>query len=108
MHTHLLESLIDHYLAEKDITQGSFDLYQYLSLNQKRLILPIEYEEDISVSIINAHIENHLSKEVLTTEQAKKLILANIENRRYFWHYLDYALIHFMINFVCGSIFTCF
>ena len=150
MMKHPLEQFIENYLAEKDITQGSYDLYhtilkqyanylidhriqyattqdlknyiawkksqgystrwiyhqisaikglyQYLFLNQKRLNLPIMYEEDISESIKNVHIENCLEKEILTIEQAKQLILSNKENRRYIWHYRDYAILYLMLT----------
>lgn len=150
MHKHSLEPLIDLYLSEKDITEGSFalyqtilkqyvtylkehriqyattedlmnyiawkksqgystrwiyhqisaikGLYQYLSLHQKRLSLPIEYEEDISVSMKNVHIENSLEKDILTIEQAKQLILSNKDNRRYIWHYRDYAILYLMLT----------
>lgn len=150
MNTHPLEPLIQQYLAEKDITKGTFDLYdtilkqyteylkehqilyanttdiinyrewkreqdystrwiyhqvsaikglyQYLSLNQKRLTLPIEYAQDITESIKNEHINKDISKPILTINQAKHLIMCTKENRKYIWHYRDHAIIYLMLT----------
>lgn len=147
---HHIESLISQYLAEKDITTGTRELYQtilkqythylnenqivyaktsdvmnylemirkkgcstrwihhqitvlkglyqYLSFNQNRLSLPEAYAFDIMKSIKNERIEKRLSKPILTTEQAKHLILYLKDNRKYIWHYRDYALIYLMIT----------
>jgi|GEM_PF-3212853 len=46
----------------------------------------------------NVHIENSLEKDILTIEQAKQLILSNKDNRRYIWHYLDYAILYLMLT----------
>jgi len=150
MNNHPLEQLITEYLAEKDITKGSYDLYDtilkqyvsylkdhdiiyattqdvinhiemktsqgyshrwiyhqisaiknlysYLSLNQKRLNLPAEYEVDITVSIKNVKIHQKTPKTILTTEQTKQLILKTKENRKYIWQYRDHAIIYLMLT----------
>lgn len=73
-------------------------LYRYLSFNQARLALPVEYIFDIMESIKNVRIEKRIAKPVLTTEQAKHLLLCLKDNRKYIWHYRDYALIYLMIT----------
>ena len=150
MNNHPLEQLITEYLAEKDITKGSYDLYitvlkQYLSslveqdityatkqdvidyidmktsqgysnkwiyhqisaikglysylfLNQKRLDLPQEYSIDITLSIKNVKIHHQSPRKVLTTEQAKQLILKTKENRKAIWQYRDHAIIYMMLT----------
>ena len=150
MNNHPLEQLITEYLAEKDITKGSYDLYatilkqyvsylkehdityattqdvtdyidmktshgysnkwiyhqisaikglyRYLSLNQKRLNLPVEYEVNITVSIKNVKIHQQTPKSILTTEQAKQLILKTKENRKAIWQYRDHAIIYLMLT----------
>jgi site-specific recombinase XerD len=150
MNRHPLEQLILDYLAEKDITKGSYDLYdtilkqyvsylkehhimyansqdvtnyinmkksqgysnkwiyqqisaikglyRYLSINQKRLDLPSEYEVNITASIKNVKTQQKTHKTILTTEQAKQLILKTKENRRYIWQYRDYAIIYLMLT----------
>jgi integrase/recombinase XerD len=149
MNTHPLELLISQYLAEKDITRGSWELYntilkqytsylkdhqilyakksdvinyrewkrnqgysvrwiyhqisaikglyQYLSMNQKRLGLPEEYADDITVTIKNESIKPTVPKAILTTHQAKHLILHLKNNRKYIWHYRDYPMIYLML-----------
>lgn len=150
MNKHPLEQLITEYLAEKDITKGSYDLYitvlkqyvsylkdhdityattqdvikyidmkssqgysdkwiyhqisaikglySYLSFNQKRLNLPAEYEVDITKSIKNVKIHQQTPKSILTTKQAKQLILKTKENRKYIWQYRDHAIIYLMLT----------
>ncbi len=150
MNNHPLEQLITEYLAEKDITKGSYDLYitvlkqyltylkehdityatkqdvndyinmkktkgysekwiyhqisaikglyRYLSLNQRRLDLPHEYSINITLSIKNVKIHQQSPKKVLTTEQAKQLILKTKENRKYIWQYRDHAIIYLMLT----------
>jgi len=150
MNNHPLESLILQYLAEKDITAGTYDLYflilkqytlylkenhilfattcdvnhyldwkrrqgytthwiyhqttaikgfyQYLSSNQKRLDLPEAYVQNITESIKSERIDHSISKPILTIEQAKQLILSTKNNRKYIWHYRDYAMLYLMIT----------
>jgi site-specific recombinase XerD len=150
MNKHSIESLILNYLAEKDITSGTYDLYirilkqytkylidnqivfaktrdiinylewkrgqgytthwlyhqttaikglyRYLSSNQKRLKLPEEYAQNITESIKNERINHKVSKPILTIEQAKKLLLFTKNNRKYIWHYRDYAIFYLMIT----------
>ena len=73
-------------------------LYQYLSLHQKRLDLPIEYASDITETLKNERITQTLSKPILTVAQAKHLILYTKENRKYIWHYRDYAIVYLMLT----------
>lgn len=73
-------------------------LYRYLSINQKRLDLPVEYAHDITESIKNEQIKNRKPKPILTINQAKHLILFTKNNRKYIWHYRDHAMIYLMIT----------
>lgn len=150
MDKHPLESLINLYLAEKDIKKGTYELYitilkqyidylithhilypttddvkkyielkrslgyssqwiyhqintlkgfyQYLSNNQKRLSLPEVYENDITLHIKNEPLKIRLYQNVLSTEQAKQLILNTKDLRKYIWHYRDFAMIYLMIT----------
>ena len=150
MNNHPLESLIEQYLAEKDITNGSWDLYhtilnqyivylkehdviiaktkdvkkyitkkrsegyssawiyqqinaikglyRYLSRNQKRLGLSEDYAMDITETIKNERVKKHLTKPVLTIEEAKQLLTCTKEKRKYIWHYRDYAMIYLMLT----------
>lgn len=150
MNNHPLEQLITEYIAEKDNTKGSYDLYitvlkqylsylkehdityatkqdvinyidiktsqgysnrwiyhqisaikglyHYLSLNQKRLDLPPEYEINMTLSIKNVKIHQQSPRKVLTTEQAKQLILKMKENRKAIWQYRDHAIIYLMLT----------
>lgn len=72
--------------------------YQYLSVNQKRLSLPDIYETDITAQIKNEPLKIRLYQNVLTTEQAKQLILNTKDLRRYIWHYRDFAIVYLMIT----------
>jgi site-specific recombinase XerD len=72
--------------------------YRYLAKNHLRLDLPVKYSTDISQSIENEHIDNSISKVILTTSQAKKLILCTKNKRKYIWHYRDYAMLYLMIT----------
>ena len=150
MQPHPLESLIDLYLSEKDITVESYELYHiilkqfvtylkdhhilyaetkdikdyiqtkkeegytirwchhqlgvikvfysYLSLNQNRFRLDERYQYNIAEPIQNVRIKKDVSKPMLTTHQAKHLILHLKSHRRYIWHYRDYAIIYLMIT----------
>ena len=150
MKYHSLEPLIKQYLAEKDVTRGTMDLYhiiltqytiylkehkiqcastsdvldylewkksqgystrwivhqtsvikglyRYLSLNQVRLGLPVEYARDITEQIKSAPIKHRVSKPVLTIKQAKQLILFTKNNRKYIWHYRDHAIVYLMLT----------
>lgn len=72
--------------------------YKYLSLNQKRLNLPEVYAYDISDSIKNVSKKPRLSTPVLAVEQAKQLLINTRDNRKYIWHYRDYAIIYLMLT----------
>ena len=150
MEIHPLESLIEEYLGEKDITKKSHELYltilsqyagylkdnntpyadktnvsnyinlkknqgysnnwlylqistikafyKYLSLNQKRLNLPEVYAYDITETIKNVSKKTDTSKKILTVEQVKQLLTYTKDNRRYIWHYRDYAIIYLMLT----------
>jgi integrase/recombinase XerD len=150
LNNHPLESLITMYLAEKDITKGTSDLYKailkhyvaylndhqiiyaktndvvafqmheldrgcskrfvysqisvlkglyhYLSFNQKRLGLPVEYTVNIIDPIKNKFIKNREPKPILTIEEAKQLILRTKLSRKYIWHYRDHALVYLMLT----------
>ena len=72
--------------------------YRYLSIHYKRLDLPKSYAYDISEPIKNVSLKTCDEKKTLTPEEAKKLILYLKLNRKYIWHYRDYALIYLMIT----------
>lgn len=71
--------------------------YKYLSLNQTRLNLHETYAYDITESIKNVSKKPRTSNTVLTVEQAKQLLIQTKENRKYIWHYRDYAIIYLML-----------
>lgn len=73
-------------------------LYRYLSDNQRRYDLPIEYAFDITLSIKNEQSSRENNRPLLTIEQAKQLIIKTKENRRYIWHYRDHAMIYLMLT----------
>lgn len=73
-------------------------LYGYLSLNQKRLSLPIEYALNISERIKHQIKENKLSKTALSAIEAKQLILSLKDKRKFIWHYRDYAIFYLMLT----------
>jgi len=72
--------------------------YQYLSLNQKRLNLPEVFAFDITNSIKNVSKKTTLTKPVLTVEQAKQLLTYSRDNRKYIWHFRDYAIVYLMLT----------
>lgn len=72
--------------------------YKYLSLNQMRLKINEAYAYNIALDIKNEPIKKGLSKDVLSANQAKALILKTKENRRHIWHYRDYAIVYLMIT----------
>jgi site-specific recombinase XerD len=72
--------------------------YKYLSLNQMRLNLDEVYAYNIAQEIKNEPIDRGLSKDVLTTSQAKALILKTKVKRKYIWHFRDYTMIYLMIT----------
>ncbi len=67
-------------------------------MNQKRLDLPPEYEINMTLSIKNVKIHQQSPRKVLTTEQAKQLILKTKENRKAIWQYRDHAIIYLMLT----------
>lgn len=73
-------------------------LYRYLSENQARLNLPLVYEENIMQTIKNVKIPTDSIKPVLTISQAKQLLLHTKNNRKYIWHFRDYAMIYLMLT----------
>ncbi|MDY0138551.1 MAG: tyrosine-type recombinase/integrase [Candidatus Izemoplasmatales bacterium] len=72
--------------------------YQYLSFNQVRLDLEEIYALNITETLKNVHVEKKIKKPILTIKQAKHLILYLKNNRKYSWHYRDYALVFLMIT----------
>jgi site-specific recombinase XerD len=72
--------------------------YSYLSLNQNRLGLDDRYQYNIAEPIQNIKIKKEVSKPILTTHQAKHLILNLKYHRKYIWHFRDYAMIYLMIT----------
>jgi site-specific recombinase XerD len=73
-------------------------LYRYLSDNQIRYGLSIEYAFDITLSIKNLQSSRENNRPLLTIEQAKQLIMKTKENRRYIWQYRDHAMIYLMLT----------
>jgi len=73
-------------------------MYQYLSLNYKRLSLDVSYGIDITAPIQNISVTKFLSKPTLTKAEAKHLILYLKHNRQFIWHYRDYAIIFLMLT----------
>ena len=73
-------------------------LYQYLKEHQKRLGLSLEYALDITESIPNESIKHRIAKPILSIEQAKHVIQHTKNNRKYIWHYRDYAMLFLMMT----------
>lgn len=73
-------------------------LYQYLSKHHMWLNIPEVYAFDITDSLKNIRREQTTSKPILTTIQAKQLILYLKNNRTNIWNYRDYAMIYLMIT----------
>jgi site-specific recombinase XerD len=78
--------------------------YKYLSEHYQRLNLEDIYAYNIAGEIKNEPLDKSLSKDVLSADQAKYLILKTKENRRYIWHYRDYAIIYLMVTTAMRSV----
>jgi integrase len=72
--------------------------YKYLTLNQKRLNLPEVYAYDITETVKNFVKKPRNDKPILTVEQAKQLLIYTRDNRKYIWHYRDYAIVYLMLT----------
>jgi site-specific recombinase XerD len=72
--------------------------YLFLSEHQSRLHLNEVYAINIAADIKNEPIDKGLSKDVLSVSEAKAFILKTKENRKYIWHYRDYAIVYLMIT----------
>ena len=73
-------------------------LYRYLKINQHRLHLPDEYAYNVMIPIKNERIKYHITKPILTIEQAKRMILHTKKIRKSIWHYRDHAMIYLMLT----------
>lgn len=73
-------------------------LYNYLSINQKRHVLPEVYQYDIMLLVKDEKIKKQMKKPVLTKEEARHLILITKEQRKYLWHYRNHAIISLMLT----------
>ena len=73
-------------------------LYQYLSLNQKRLGLPEIYQYDIMQMVKNERIKKRMNKSVLTIDEARHLLLTTKKQRKSIWHYRNHAIISLMLT----------
>lgn len=72
--------------------------YKYLSDHYMHLNFNDVYAYNIALDIKNQPLEKGLSKDVLSANQAKELILSSKENRKYIWHYRDHAIIYLMMT----------
>jgi site-specific recombinase XerD len=72
--------------------------YRYLSQNQKRLDLPVQYLYDIVEPVKVAPVKPGLTKPVLSVKQAKQLLLKTKENRKFIWDYRDHAIVYLMLT----------
>ena len=73
-------------------------LFQYLSLNQKRFMLPDVYKYDIMMPVKSERIQPQMTKPVLTIEEARHLILSTKQQRKFIWHYRNHAIISLMLT----------
>jgi site-specific recombinase XerD len=73
-------------------------LYRYLKLNQKHLNLSTEYCFDIMEPIKNERIKRQIKKEILTLDQARKLITQTKKKRKTIRHYRNHAIIYLMLT----------
>ena len=72
--------------------------YRYLKEHALRLNIPKVYLDDVTLPIKNIKIEQRITKEILTIEQAKQLILKTKQNRKYIWQYRDHAIVYLMLT----------
>ena len=72
--------------------------YRYLRMNRKLLGLSEVYDFDVAESIKNIRAKPRISKNMLTLDQAKQIILLTKNNRKYIWHYRDHAILFLMIT----------
>jgi integrase len=73
-------------------------LYRYLNTHVQELKLPEVYRYDLMKSIQNEKIKNHLSKHVLSMDEAKHLIVESKRIRTYTYHYRNHAIIYLMLT----------
>ncbi len=73
-------------------------LYRYLKGNYKHLNLPIEYSFDIMESVKNERIKRQIKKEILTLDQARKLITQTKKTRKTIRQYRNHAIIYLMLT----------
>ncbi|MBU1142737.1 MAG: site-specific integrase [Firmicutes bacterium] len=73
-------------------------LYQYLKTNQRHLLISDHYTYDIMEGIKNENIQYHISKTILTLEQARHLILHTKKIRKSIWHYRNHAIVYLMLT----------
>ncbi|MCF7926983.1 MAG: tyrosine-type recombinase/integrase [Candidatus Izimaplasma sp.] len=72
--------------------------YRYLRANHKQLDLSEVYANDITEEIRNPHPKMRMRRQMLTIEQAKKLIVSTRKNRKYIWHYRNHAILFLMLT----------
>ncbi|QWB95460.1 site-specific integrase [Mycoplasmatota bacterium] len=72
--------------------------YKYLRTNYKRLGLDDTYLYDIMATIKNSKTKTLISKNVMTPQQAKTMILWTKEHRSEIWEYRNFAIIYLMIT----------
>lgn len=72
--------------------------YKYLRNNHQRLGLDDIYLYDIMATVRNSKTKTLISKNVMTQQQAKTMILWSKEHRNEIWEYRNFAIIYLMIT----------
>jgi len=73
-------------------------LYHYLNVHCQELKLPDVYLYDITKSLQNEKIKNHLNKHILSMDEAKQLITESKRIRKYIYHYRNHAIVYLMLT----------
>ena len=72
--------------------------YQYLTRNAKRLNLSHHYLYNCMAPIKNEKMNHHIHKRILTSFEAKRMLMITKEKRKKFSEYRDHAIIYLMLT----------
>jgi len=72
--------------------------YKYLKMHAKTLNLDPQYHYDIMALVKNEKIKHHIHKRILTSAEAKQMIMTTKEKRKEIWEYRDHAIIFLMLT----------
>jgi site-specific recombinase XerD len=72
--------------------------YQYLKRNVKRLNLSNHYLYDCMAPIKNEKMTHHINKRILTSFEAKRMLMITKDKRKKFSEFRDHAIIYLMLT----------